>query len=263
MRLVLPLLIAVEACATAKPSEDLSYRRCTGGTSPKPAIVRRAEALDTALWRTGQSGLFVIVDSSTSDLRVSDAFVSIQETTIGAFSHDSGALLSRLGKGPWRLLVRRIGYQTWRGEVSVRSGFRDTVELWLGKAPFCIDFISVSSSSATLMFPPTPRKLLVDVRAENGEAIEGSRVLLDRAPVLFASAEVTSGRYVFRDVPAGRYRLLIDRLGFARLVDSVTVRPDAVDTLRKQLRVAYSCDLDCGELTFGKPRPWWLRWWPF
>jgi len=70
-------------------------------------------------------------------------------------------------------------------------------------------------------------------------------------------------RYVFRDVPAGRYRLLIDRLGYARLVDSVTVRPDAIDTLQRQLRFAYGCDLDCGEVTFRKPRPWWLRWWPF
>jgi hypothetical protein len=116
---------------------------------------------------------------------------------------------------------------------------------------------------ARLVFPATRGTLVVDVRAENGEAIEDSRVLLDRAPVLFASAQIAAGRYAFRDVPDGRYRLLIDRLGYARLVDSVTVQPDVVDTVRKQLRVARMCDLDCGELTFLKPRPWWLRWWRF
>lgn len=154
MRLVLLSLLAVGACATAKPSEDVSYRQCTGGTPSSPPIVRHAQIQDTALLRTGEAGLLVIVDSSTSVRRIADAGVSIQGTTIGRFSNDSGrALVSQVTRGPLRLRVMRIGYAVWRGDVAVRSGFRDTLELGLGAAQTCLDAISVSFASRRASVP--------------------------------------------------------------------------------------------------------------
>lgn len=101
--------------------------------------MRRATATDTALRRGGQAGLLVVVDSSTSTRRLSRALVRVKGTTNGAFANDSGeALLSRLHDGDVSLLVRKMAYTTWEGDVTVRLGYRDTLEVGLGAGSLCL-----------------------------------------------------------------------------------------------------------------------------
>ena len=103
--------------------------------------IRRALATDTALMRTGEAGLFVVVDEGRHNGRLAGAAAYISGTSIGARTNDSGqALLSRMHKSPVSLVVRGLGYTTWQSDVDVRSGYRDTVEVWLGASPICLSF---------------------------------------------------------------------------------------------------------------------------
>ena len=112
---------------------------CDDSTASKAAVMRRATAADTALLRRGQAGLLIIVDSSTSQRRLPRALARVTGTTNSAFANDSGqAMLSRMQDGGVRLIVRRMAYTTWEGDVTVRSGYRDTLEVGLGAGSVCL-----------------------------------------------------------------------------------------------------------------------------
>ena len=226
-------------------------------TPSRPAVVRRAHTVDMSLGQSENGALLVVVDSSSSARRLAGALVQIVGTNLGMAADDSGrALLSRVRERRLRLLVRRVGYQAVTVDVGVRKGFRDTLELGLAATRLCYEAIATSAHSAAT------GTLIVDVRTVDDIPITDSQVFLERAPLLFLAEQVDSSRYAFTNLPTGRYRLRVRRVGYLELADSVTVRPDAVDALRTQLRVDNRCDLNCGEVTFRKSRPWWLRWWP-
>ena len=93
--------------------------------------------------RTKEAGLLIIVDDGrdTTMRRLSDAAAYITGTTIGARTNSSGqALLSRMHDRSVALIVRHIGYSNWQGQVNVRPGYRDTVEVWLGLYPVCVNW---------------------------------------------------------------------------------------------------------------------------
>jgi len=112
---------------------------CDDSTASKAPVMRRAAATDTALLRTAQAGLLIVVDSSTTTRRLPRALVHLKGTTNGAFANDSGeALLSRMHGGSARVVIRKMAYTTWEGDVSVRSGYRDTLEVGLGAGRVCL-----------------------------------------------------------------------------------------------------------------------------
>jgi hypothetical protein len=140
MRPTLLLLIALACCARPKPQYGGIYLgpSCDGESSPKLPVLRRSDARDTALLRTGEAGLVIIVDSSTSQRPLAHALIRIDGTTIGAIANDSGiALFTHMRDGHVRLRVLGMGFRGWSGEVSVRSGYRDMLELGLGAIALC------------------------------------------------------------------------------------------------------------------------------
>jgi hypothetical protein len=136
------LLLFLVACAKPPvPRVATIYlgSSCDDSTSSKAPVMRRATARDTTLLRTDRAALFIIVDSSTSNNRLSRALVHIVGTTNGAFANDSGeALLARMHDGNARLVIRKMAYNSWEGDVLVRSGYRDTLELGLGAKSLCL-----------------------------------------------------------------------------------------------------------------------------
>lgn len=112
---------------------------CGDSTTSRAPVIRRASATDTALLRRGQAGLLIVVDSSTTDRRLPRALARVNGTTNGAFTNDSGeALLSRMQEGDVPLIIRKMAYTTWEGDVTVRSGYRDTLEIGLGAGSVCL-----------------------------------------------------------------------------------------------------------------------------
>ena len=137
--LLLPLLVACAKPPAPRVAMIHLGSSCDDSTASRAPVVRRATAADTALLRTGQAGLLIRVDSSTSNRRLPHALARVKGTTNSAFANDSGqALLSRLQEGDVRLIVRRMAYTTWEGDVTVRSGYRDTLELGLGAGSLCL-----------------------------------------------------------------------------------------------------------------------------
>lgn len=77
-------------------------------------------------------------DDSPGIRRLSGAVSHISGTTIAARTNDSGqAVFPRLHEHSVSLVVRRIGYDIWQGDVTVRARYLDTVEVWLGAYPTC------------------------------------------------------------------------------------------------------------------------------
>ena len=141
----LPLLLGLMLFACRRPTTGASPTPSCGHAAPAKLIgTRRALATDTALMRTKEAGLLVIVDDGrdTTMRRLSDAAAYITGTTIGARTNSSGqALLSRMHDRSVTLIVRHIGYSIWQGQVNVRPGYRDTVEVWLDLDPaVCVNW---------------------------------------------------------------------------------------------------------------------------
>ena len=101
------LLLLVVGCAKPPvPRVATIYvgSSCDDSTASKAPVVRRATATDTALLRTGQAGLLVRVDSSTSNRRLARALARVKGTMNSAFANDSGqALLAPMPDGDVRL----------------------------------------------------------------------------------------------------------------------------------------------------------------
>ena len=136
------LLLFLVACAkppTPRVATIYLGSSCDDSTASRASVMRRATAADTVLVRRGQAGLLIVVDSSTTNTRLPRALARVKGTTNGAFTNDSGqALLSRMQDGSVSLVVRKLAYTTWEGDVTVRSGYRDTLELGLGAGSICL-----------------------------------------------------------------------------------------------------------------------------
>lgn len=136
------LLLLVVGCARPPAPRVATIfvgSSCDDSTASRPPVIRRATATDTALRRAGQAGLLVRVDSSTSDRRLPRALARVKGTMNSAFANDSGqALLAPMPDGDVRLIVRKLAYTTWEGDVTVRSGYRDTLEVGLGAGSVCL-----------------------------------------------------------------------------------------------------------------------------
>jgi hypothetical protein len=141
MRSTLLLLFLVACARPPAPRVATIYlgSSCGDSTASKAPVIRRATVTDTALARTGQAGLLIIVDSSTSDRPLARALARVKGTTNGAFANDSGqALLSRMHDGSASLVIRKMAFTTWEGDVPVRAGYRDTLEVGLGAGQLCL-----------------------------------------------------------------------------------------------------------------------------
>lgn len=241
------LLLVAGACALHKRPTPAAQGLDCWPSPLSPPVLRKARNADSALRQAGEPGLVVIVDSSQSSRRIGNALVRLVGSSYGTRTDSIGsANLTHLRPGENHLRVARIGFDSWEGYAPARIGYRDTVELGL-------------RSSAACLLGNGPRgSLLVELRsaADSAPVSYGSVTLIHDAARLGAEP-LDSGRYLLAEVPAGSYQLRIMRIGFTLLYDTVTIRAGAVDTVRRTLSWAQSCDINCGETIVHNipPRP--------
>ena len=139
------LLICVGAvfvigCAAGRPrrAQIAEGIDCMPGPPAKAARVYRARRRDSVLALYGDRALVVVVDSLQSMHGIREAAVTLDVARAYGVTDSLGqATLSKLPEGDVAVTVRRIGYDRWRGVVSIRTAYRDTLRLGLRPSALC------------------------------------------------------------------------------------------------------------------------------
>jgi hypothetical protein len=115
------------------------------------------------------------------------------------------------------------------------------------------------AAPSQIVFAPGRGTLYVRLTAAAAGGVDHARLGLERGPARFEadSVPLARGDYIFRDMPIGRYQLIVRRVGYVRLADSVSIRAGLLDTIHLSMRINSGCDIDCEP---ARRPPWWKFW---
>lgn len=128
----------------------------------------------------------------------------------------------------------------------------------LGLGVACAKPRNITTPAVPIIFAPGRGTLYVKLRTDSAAPLGYARMGLERGLARFEgdSVPLVPGDYAFRDVPVGRYALVVHRIAYIRLTDSVTIHSGQVDTIRLSMRLNFGCDIGCGP-ALHRSRPWW------
>jgi hypothetical protein len=194
----------LSAAPAAPPTSQIRIR----GANSLPVdtftvSVMRGRAASTTQPSTAASVRGRVTDGNATGL--AGAMVSVVGTSTAAVTNEAGEYtLGGLTSGPYRILVRHIGYDTASREITVATGQTGTVDVVLRPLPTTLSEVVTTGAAASQRVAPAPRAQQRD-RADALEAAPGAPVTAKQSNAIgcyeLGITATSASRNGFRQVP--------------------------------------------------------------
>ncbi|MBF2052903.1 MAG: carboxypeptidase regulatory-like domain-containing protein [Candidatus Sericytochromatia bacterium] len=135
--------------------------------------------------------------------------------------------LENIAPGPYTLVVRQSGEERLRLQIRVKGNAESQYDLSLPPAPQPVPTPATSAAPtpAPTAVPAAPVLASVSgtIKDKQQNLIGGARLELKNDDLLVITLTTPEGKYIFRDIPQGVYRLTLSKEGFKSRVFQLTI----------------------------------------
>lgn len=135
--------------------------------------------------------------------------------------------LEKIAPGPYTLVVRQGGEERLRLQIRVKGNAESQYDLSLPPAPQPVPTpaSSAAPTPAPTAVPAAPVSASVSgtIKDKQQNLISGARLELKNDDLLVITLTTPEGKYIFRDIPQGVYRLTLSKEGFKSRVFQLTI----------------------------------------